>query len=271
MDPRPPIVHLLLTDQYLVVANQGPPISYDQLIALCRLGVTTKTSQVEREITGAEDAEATLTLIRQTAMTQYKDNPEHLAKAISIEEALSERMRGYVVKELLQNANDAVMPSATGGQGIGFSSVLTATDLPRIHSGHLSFGFNPTLTREGLGREGLLGDDGKVPVIRFPFPVERDREPDRIAMLCQMYTTTVILPLRDRTARDLVATEWDRMVHDISIVSFLPAVRSIIWDRDDPTERVRRLCRIADDGTVEIEDIGTFASPEPMTIRQARP
>lgn len=271
MDPRPPIVHLLLTDQYLVVANQGPPITYDRLIALCRLGVTTKTSKVEREITSPEDGEATLALIRESAISQYKDSPENLAKAVSIEDTLRERMRGYVIKEMLQNANDAVVPSPTGGQGFGFASVLTATDLPRIHSGHLSFGFNPTLTRKVLGQEGLLGDDGKVPVIRFPFSVERDREPDRIGMLCRMYTTTVVLPLRDRTARDLVATEWDRMVHDVTIVNFLPAVRSIIWDRDDATERVMRLCRIADDGTVETEDIGSFAAPEPMTIRQARP
>ena len=270
MDPRPPIVHLLLTDDCLVVGNQGDPFTADGLVSLCRLGAARQRTRAERKITSAADGEETMRLIREDAMKRLKEAPEQLGEAVEVEKRLRERMAGYVIRALLQNASDAVTPGVPDGEGVGFSSILGVSERPRVHSGFLSFGFDASLTRKALGAEGLLRDDGQVPLIRLPFPVSRDREDDRIQLLARMYNTLVVLPLSGRNARDAVVSEWESMVHDISIVQFLPTVRSIIWERDDATEKVRRLCRIADDGTVETHDIGAFASPEPMIVRSVQ-
>ena len=271
MDPRPPIVHLLLTDDCLVVGNQGTPFTADGLVSLCRLGAARQRTREGRKITSEADAEETMRLIREDAVKRIKQAPDQLGQAVEVEQRLRQRMDGYVIRALLQNASDAVTPDAPDGEGVGFSSVLGVSERPRIHSGFLSFCFDASLTRKALGAEGLLGDDGQVPLIRMPFPVSRDGEDERIQLLARMYNTLVVLPLSGLNARDAVVSEWESMVHDISIVQHLPSVRSIIWERDDATEKVRRLCRIGDDGTVETEDIGTFASPEPMIVRGVQP
>ncbi|WP_344217348.1 sacsin N-terminal ATP-binding-like domain-containing protein [Kribbella sancticallisti] len=117
--------------------------------------------------------------------------------------------------------------SAVGRFGVGFSAVLAVTDEPVILSrtGGVRFSRADTAAAvAGLDSPGLATEvrrrDGQVPVLRLPFTAEG--EPP------EGYDTSVILPLRDEAAAELVRRLLDEAGDDLLLA--LPGLERIELD-----------------------------------------
>jgi hypothetical protein len=146
-------------------------------------------------------------------------------------------------------SSDAASP--VGRFGVGFAAVLAVCDEPSMLSRDGSVRFSADDARREVERAaedsaGLRAEvkrrEGRVPVLRLPFPAEGRPAPG--------FDTAVVLPLRDEAARELVR-ELLAGVDDALLLA-LPALAEIVVDVDGD---VRRLSAVRDaDGVCTITD-----------------
>jgi hypothetical protein len=144
---------------------------------------------------------------------------------------------------------DAASP--VGRFGVGFAAVLAVCDEPSMLSRDGSVRFSAGDARREVERaaersDGLRAEvlrrEGRVPVLRLPFPAEGQPE--------QGFDTAVVLPLRDEAARKLVRNLLAGV--DDALLLALPALAEIVVDIDGD---VRRLSAVRDaDGVCTITD-----------------
>ncbi|MEY9911950.1 hypothetical protein ABIA35_008207 [Catenulispora sp. MAP12-49] len=144
---------------------------------------------------------------------------------------------------------DAASP--VGRFGVGFAAVLAVCDEPSMLSRDGSVRFSAGDARREVERaaersDGLRAEvlrrEGRVPVLRLPFPAEGQPE--------QGFDTAVVLPLRDEAARKLVRNLLAGV--DDALLLALPALAEIVVDIDGD---VRRLSAVRDaDGVCAITD-----------------
>ncbi len=130
-------------------------------------------------------------------------------------------------------------PAATVGRyGVGFAAVLAVTDDPRIvsTSGDVSWHRSATVDAvsavPGLVTE-LAHREGHVPVLRLPW-ISDGRPADEL----EGYDTTVLLPLRDEAARELVARLLAEV--DAGLLLMLPALAEVVVELPGAPPRVLR-------------------------------
>lgn len=145
-----------------------------------------------------------------------------------------------VVFELIQNAADANGNQPIGYKGIGFRSVLTVTDAPRIHSGHLHVRWSPKDAHELLGF-----DDINPPVLEFPKWCNLQEEPEIISQLAADFATVIVLPLRE-DSHAAIEAEWKEVSADLSLLLFLDSLDALEWKIDNEEPKIWRRERIGD-------------------------
>jgi hypothetical protein len=130
-------------------------------------------------------------------------------------------------------------PAATVGRfGVGFAAVLSVTDDPSIVSATGAVSWHRSATVEAVSAvpslaEELARRDGHVPVLRLPWG-RVSRPGDHL----EGYDTSVVLPLRDAAAADLVARLLAEV--DAAMLLMLPALVEVVVETVGAAPRVLR-------------------------------
>ncbi|NUP53933.1 MAG: molecular chaperone Hsp90, partial [Catenulispora sp.] len=141
--------------------------------------------------------------------------------------------------------------SPVGRFGVGFAAVLAVCEEPAVLSraGSVRFSASETLQAVEAAAEHNAGlreesqrREGRMPVLRLPFPADGEPQPG--------FDTSVVLPLRDDAARDLVRGLLAGI--DDALLLALPALAEIVVDVDG---EVRTLTAVRDaDGVCVVTD-----------------
>lgn len=220
----------------MAVANRGKPFSREGLRAVCQAHLSPKIGADATQIRDNKDAEQFLGEIRKQRLAAYRSCPSDVAEHAGAEEVLRSEYAGRILPELLQNAHDAIAAKPIGSKGVGFKAVLNICDGPRIHSGPLHCSFDQALSRSEFRNSGLLDGNGRAPVMRLPFPVSVEKEPQPVRDLIADYDTVIVLPFLDQHVPDRFLKEWSEYTETASLLLFLPGVGRIIWEHRDGTD-----------------------------------
>ncbi len=263
-----PVLHFLLTEDYLAAANHGQPFTREGLRAACRAQKSPKEQAKATLIDSQKDAKVCMEEIRQAWIEDYRKRPDGSARHAAAERDIGEKLKGLLLREFIQNAHDANTAESLGGKGLGLRTILPLCEKPRIHSGNLSFRFDRHLgnkaLKQGLGKINLTD----TPLMRLPFPTPRSKEPARLKKLIEHYDTVFILPFRSKKVRNEFLKEWDEFVGDVTTLLHLPALDQIVWERDDQTEKTKRTwVREEGKNIVRMIDEGRRALPPRVKLR----
>ncbi|MCX9192683.1 molecular chaperone Hsp90 [Carbonactinospora thermoautotrophica] len=125
-------------------------------------------------------------------------------------------------------------PGTVGRFGVGFSAVLAVTDEPAIISRHGGVRWSLPDARDLVQqvpalREELIRREGRVPVLRLPFPAEGTPP--------EGYDTVVVLPLRDAQA-DALARRLLAEI-DAALLLALPQLAELVIEVDGQVRTLR--------------------------------
>ncbi|MCR4293377.1 MAG: hypothetical protein NUV76_10930, partial [Candidatus Kuenenia sp.] len=193
----------------LLVANTGTPFGRLDVVSVCASHLGTK--QNYKPIDTFPECPDTKLIegIRNLKIEIYKRDTNLLREDYSGEEETQLDYGGRAIWELLQNADDAMAPKGTssadliGIKGLGFKSVLEATEEPEIYSGEFNFCFSAIKTQK-LIKEEIKGIKD-IPPLTFRIPHEIS--PDlSIREIQKNYVTVIRLPLRKE--KEGIVQEW---------------------------------------------------------------
>lgn len=267
------VLHLLLTDDYVAVANRGRTFTLEGIKSICGQLRSPKASpsQVpQTAITSQKQANAALEAIRGEWLRLYAQMPGLLERQAIREKAIIEETSGRLLMELIQNVNDANARKLFGKKGIGFSVSLTISDTPRVHSGPASFCFDPEQSRIEIHMLLRSNTPNSLPVIRLPFPCDRKREPKPVRRLLEEHDTVIVLPFRDDDARAAFIAEWNRLIDDPTILYWIPSLTRVIWQRKDKAETFTRMWVLEGKSSVRMIDDGKRTAPANVVVRRPR-
>ncbi len=267
---RKPAVCFLLTQDYLVAANHGRPFSLEGLHAACRIRKSSKTTKSHRFFADRAEAAAAVEKVRDQMIAAAVEAPDKIVNNAINEAKIKRQLAGKLIRELLLNANDAVGLKQIGGKGLGFKTLLVATDTPRVHSGPLSFRFDRELSRAAYDGAGIDTGGDRFPAMSLPFGASPEDEPDPVRQLLTEYDTAIVLPFRSERSRKVTGMEWERRVRDVNMVRKFPALHTVIWQRADDTETSKRICLEEDSRNIRVFDEGQITSARPMVLRNPR-
>ena len=267
---RPPAVHLLLTRDYLVAANHGRPFTWEGLHAACRIRQSSKTVRVQRQFIDRADANFAVGSVRNQMIAAALNAPEKIVNNAINEAKIKRRLVGKLIRELVLNANDAVGRKQIGGKGLGFKTLLVATEAPRVHSGDLSFCFDREKSRDAYNKSGIDTQGERFPAMSLPFGAAPEDEPEEIRRLIDAFDTVIVLPFRSDRSRKVTVVEWERRVRDVNMVRKFPALHTIIWQRADETETSKRVCLEEDELNIRVFDEGKITSKRPIMLRNPK-
>ena len=267
---KPGRLHLLLTDDFLAAANDGAPFTAEGLKAACRVIKSPKHKKAATPISSAKDAKALLEEIWRAWLEDYKQRPDAAARHAEAERDIGEKLKGKVLREIIQNASDANSGEPFGGKALGLRTFLAVSDGPRIYSGHLSLRFDRRLAREALKQIDKGMTLANTPLMRMPFPTPKSKEPASIKRLIKTHDTVIILPFSNKKLRNRFLDEWDKLIDDVTVLLYLPALEHIVWERDDATETSKRTwLRDANRNAVRMVDEGIRTRPTRVRVRPA--
>lgn len=269
-------LHFLLTDAYLAAANNGRPLTRSGLEALCLITRSPKADEAKPVRAGDPAAmPAQLETIRQRWVEAFAQNPERIARDATREAELAASLREATFFELMQNANDAAAALLSrrasrrmGQAGKGFRVVLNLTDKPRLHSGAVGLVFDAERARMAISTKLGAKTPSDVPTIRLPFAFDAASEHPALRALIDVYDTVIVMPFRDKQARAFCEARWNRLVDDISLLSALPALNAMIWERNDATEHHTRTIRKGEDNKISSRDEGRKTGPIQLVLRR---
>jgi hypothetical protein len=164
-----------------------------------------------------------------------------------------------------------------GRFGVGFAAVLAVCDTPSILSRDGGVRFSAVEAHRLVERAAeqspdlgveLRRRDGRVPVLRLPFPAEGD--------VPHGYDTAAVLPLRDQAAEDLVRRLLAEL--DDTLLLALPALSEIVVEVDGEarTLSARRdedheTCTITEDGRTTVWRLAAAHGPLDLALLADRP
>lgn len=267
---RSPAVHFLLTDDYLAVANHGRPFTWEGLHSACRIRQSSKTKRVQRQFIDRADADFAVESVRNQMIAAALKAPEKVVNNAINEARIKRRLVGKLIRELVLNANDAVGRKQIGGKGLGFKTLLVATEAPRVHSGDLSFCFDREKSRDAYNTAGIDTEGERFPAMSLPFGATPEGEPGEIRQLIDTFDTVIVLPFRSDRSRKITVVEWERRVRDVNMVRKFPALHTIIWQRADETETSKRVCLEEDEFNIRVFDEGIITSERPIMLRNPK-
>lgn len=192
-----------LTDGALFVANTGRPFSLRGLEAVVYGCITSKAEHPELDLPAdrvfQDESDARTEVERlHNEKRSILEIPNQRASEISQQAQTAQSYAGRVLLELLQNTVDANRDTPIGYKGIGFRSILTLTDSPEIHSGHLHVRWSPEIARNALNAPSL------PPAIVLALPQWCPSSPREI----EDYDTVIKLPLSEEQ-RSHLEKEWE--------------------------------------------------------------
>ena len=267
---RKPAVCFLLTQDYLVAANHGRPFTLEGLHAACRIRKSSKTTRSHRSFANRAEADAAVEKVRGQMIAAAVEAPDKIVNNAINEAKIKRQLADKLIRELLLNANDAVGLKQIGGKGLGFKTLLVATDTPRVHSGPLSFCFDRERSREAYEGAGIDTSGERFPAMSLPFGASPEDEPDPVRQLMADFDTVIVLPFRSERARRTTIAEWERRVRDVNMVRKFPALHTVIWQRADDTETSKRICLEEDARNIRVFDEGRITSSRPIVLRNPR-
>jgi hypothetical protein len=206
-----------ITDDALIVANDGRPVSRLGVLALCASDLSEKSGRADEQPEDDPDTPETelLGAIANSAIGVYRADVNRSKRDLRHERGVRADYGGRYLWELLQNADDALADDAAiaaeliGTKGLGFISVLEITDRPEIFSRPFAFYFSKADT-EAL----LLSRLGKkIPAPTFEIPHPAAEPPDIGAVLQDGYSTAIRLPFRDAETAARVKDDVETLDH----------------------------------------------------------
>ena len=254
-------VHFLLTDAYLVAANTGKPLTRMGLEAMCLIGRDANDLMRQSRLSRGNPPASMdqLDVIRERWLQAFEANPDRISHNAAREAELAASLADDIFFQLMQNANDACAATLRHGRamllgknGRGFRSVLSLTDQPRVHSGDVSFAFDPVRAYKAVKKRLGRKTPQDIPVLRLPFACAAKDEPPAIRALIEQYETAIVIPFRSLKACERCRAAWDKAVEDMSLLKRLPAINLMTWERDDATAQYKRTIRDNVDRTVRL-------------------
>ncbi|MCP1912355.1 hypothetical protein J2R96_004835 [Bradyrhizobium elkanii] len=210
-------VLIRITDDALIVANDGRPVSRLGVLALCASDLSEKSGREDEQpedYPGTLDADL-LRVIANSSIGVYRADINRPKRDLRHERGVSADYGGRYLWELLQNADDALADDEAeaaeliGTKGLGFISVLEITDRPEIFSRPFAFYFSKADTEELLLSH--LGKKIRAPTFEIPHPAV---ESDEIAAVLQEgYATAIRLPFRDGKTAARVRNDVEKLDH----------------------------------------------------------
>ena len=217
MSSQSSAVLIRVTDDALIVANDGRPFSRLGVLALCASDLSEKSGREDEQPEdnrGIPDSEL-LRAIAESSIGVYRADPNRPKRDLRHERGVKADYGGRYLWELLQNADDALADDSAepaeliGTKGLGFISVLEVTDRPEIFSRPFAFYFSK-LDTEAL----LLSRLGKkIPAPTFEIPHPAIESPAIAAILQEGYATAIRLPLRNSETAAKVRDDIERLDH----------------------------------------------------------
>ncbi|MGJ4960176.1 hypothetical protein ACQR1H_31385 [Bradyrhizobium sp. HKCCYLRH2015] len=210
-------VLIKVTDDALIVANDGKRVSRLGVLALCALDLSEKTGsedELPEDYPDIPDSEL-LRAIADRSIAVYRVDANRLKRDLRHERGVVADYGGRYLWELLQNADDALADDSAeaaeliGTKGLGFISVLEVTERPEIFSRPFSFHFSRSDT-EAL----LLSQLGKrIAGPTFEIPHAAVESPLIASLLQDGYATAIRLPFRNAEAACKVREDVGRLDH----------------------------------------------------------
>ncbi|WP_315730219.1 hypothetical protein [Bradyrhizobium sp. SZCCHNRI2010] len=210
-------VLICITDDALIVANDGRPVSRLGVLALCASDLSEKSGREDEQpedYLDTPDAEL-LRVIANSAIGVYQANINRAKRDLRHERGVTADYGGRYLWELLQNADDALADDAAeadeliGTKGLGFISVLEITDRPEIFSRPFAFYFSKADTEKLLLSH--LGKKIRAPTFEIPHPAVES--PEIAAVLQEGYVTAIRLPFRDSETAVRVRNDVEKLDH----------------------------------------------------------
>jgi hypothetical protein len=204
-----------VTDDALIVANDGRPVSRLGVLALCASDLSEKSDRADEQpedYPNITDAEL-LRAIADSSVGVYRADVNRPKRDLRHERGVKADYGGRYLWELLQNADDAladdtaVAAELIGTKGLGFISVLEITDQPEIFSRPFAFRFNKTDTEALL--LSRLGKKISAPTFEIPHPAVESLE--IAAVLQEGYATAIRLPFRSIESAAKVQGDIERL------------------------------------------------------------
>lgn len=217
--------------KYVVAANRGRPFTPQGLDAICS---SFRSNKGGEPFSSEDKANQCMENIRNEYIREYRGprGLNRLEEDAGGETEIRRSYSGRLLLELMQNADDALGEEPIGYKGLGFKSVLNISSCPRIHSGFLHCGFDKQKSWSLLKRSGLRPLK-ETPVLRLPFHVSECDEPYEIRRLMDHYDTVIILPFRDKAARQRFEREWRSCLADETVLLFLHRLEGVDWEESD--------------------------------------
>ena len=189
------------------------------------------------------------------------DGPAVLVAANTGEPLSADGVASLATLRASAKAADA---ASIGRFGVGFAAVLAVTDEPAVLSRSGGVRFSRADTVEAIAAQhapGLSAEvrrrDGHVPVLRLPFEAEGTAP--------EGFDTAVVLPLRDRSAADVVRRQLAEV--DDALLLALPALQSVEID----VEGHRRVLEDAGSRWHVLRRSGTWTDEERTRLLADRP
>ena len=135
---------------------------------------------------------------------------------------------------------DANRDTPIGYKGIGFRSILTLTDSPEIHSGHLHVRWAPEIARNALDVPSL------PPAIVLALPQWCPNLPGDFTD----YNTVIRLPLSIEQP-DRLKGEWKATETNPSLLVFIDGVEEVRWESRESIRLWQRKCH---EGMVDLSE-----------------
>jgi hypothetical protein len=223
MSVKPSRVLLRVTDDALVVANDGGSVSRLGVLALCASDLSEKSGRDDEQPEDYPDTPDSelLQAIAESAIGVYRADPNRPKRDLRHERGVTADYGGRYLWELLQNADDALASGTAeaaeliGTKGLGFISVLEITDRPEIFSRPFAFYFSKAETESLL--RSRLGRTVRAPTFEIP---HRSVATAEIAeLLREGYATAIRLPFRDSETAARVREDVQRLDHRFLLIS----------------------------------------------------
>ncbi|MDA9492370.1 hypothetical protein [Bradyrhizobium sp. CCBAU 11361] len=210
-------VLIRITDDALVVANDGRPVSRLGVLALCASDLSEKSGREDEQpedYPDTPDAEL-LRTIANSSIDVYRADINRAKRDLRHERGVKADYGGRYLWELLQNADDALASDAAeaaeliGTKGLGFISVLEITDRPEIFSRPFAFYFSKADTEQLL--QSRLGKKIAAPTFEIPHPTVEP--PEIAAVLEDGYATAIRLPFKNPETAARVRDDVENLDH----------------------------------------------------------
>ncbi|WLA99873.1 hypothetical protein [Bradyrhizobium elkanii] len=216
-------VLIRVTDDALIVANDGRPVSRLGVLALCASDLSEKSGREDEQPEDYPDTSdrELLQAIANSAIGVYRADANRPKRDLRHERGVTADYGGRYLWELIQNADDALeygtadAAELIGTKGLGFISVLEITDRPEIFSRPFTFYFSKADT-EALLRT-RLGKHIRAPT--FEIPHLATETPEISEILRQGYATAIRLPFRNAEIAANVRDVVERLDHRFLLLS----------------------------------------------------